>query len=116
VRKKSVVGAFVAGLLASTGQADEVASPKQTKTCEGLAASALRECLNRSHNVDKSATTEVRSPPSTAPNYVQHSSPVMITEEEKVVSKARDNGEDPKKALEKLRTTKPSASEKRDVK
>jgi hypothetical protein len=107
--------ALLLGLLSINSQARQAASSSTNssvaKDCTGLKGAALRECQKIAKRMEATADgtrPEKNEPNSTDLTYIHHSSPIMTTEEQKAVQKARDEGKDPQEALKKLK--------KRDVK
>jgi hypothetical protein len=97
------------GFMTITAQAQPPATkPTVVKDCKGLKNQALRECQKVVRQMEESAQSSEQpdtttSPTSTDANDLHHSSPVMMTEEERVVTDARKKGKDPAKELEKLK-------------
>jgi hypothetical protein len=103
---------LVIGFFAMSAQAQQepttVGKPSVIKDCAGLKGQALRECQKVARQMEDSASSPQQTETTTAPtttdaNDLHHSSPVMMTKEERVVTDARQKGKDPQKALQKLK-------------
>lgn len=82
------------------------------KDCAALKGRSKAECEKVAVKMDQSAAAgsmpvdnpkAVDSPKESDPQFVHHSSPAMVTKEEKVVADAAKKGQDPAKALEKVK-------------
>ena len=79
------------------------------KDCTGPATAARKECEKIAKQMDQVAQGKAPPPPpGTDPNApeserLHHSSPIMQTPEQKAAANAVAKGQDPKKAVDKLR-------------
>ena len=102
----AVAASFAA--LAADPPAPASAPPgSAVKDCTGLVGKAKKECEKVAVQMDQAAqgkpTPLSGNPPDAGANALHHSSPIMQTPEEKAAAKAAAKGQDPQKAVEKLR-------------
>jgi len=86
--------------------------------CKGLAADARKECERVSAKMVKSRTEPTTPDTASAAaanggeQALHHSSPIMVTEKERVLAEAQRKGKDPHKAIEKINAKEAEATRK----
>jgi hypothetical protein len=105
----AVVGSLLLSLSVGTYAQQSAPAPKGRleANCNDLKAQSKSECLKVATQMEQSAAngdaTANSSELKTDPGYVNHSSPIMETKEEKAVRDAVKKGQDPSAAVAKVR-------------